>query len=197
MFISIDGANGVGKTTISTLVYERLQQKYDKVFLTKEPTNSTIGQFIKDLENIDEYKGYPLAYMILADRYYHIKKIEEKLNDGYIVITDRYIASSLVYQVLDGIDIEEVLKLNLKFKKPDIYFFITMTEGKIKEILKNRQNLTRFEIENTSFKELKLFDNAKTILEKYNYTCVTIYNNILEDSVEQILNYLDKIYNKT
>ncbi len=196
MFISIDGANGVGKTTISTLVYERLQQKYDKVFLTKEPTNSTIGQFIKDLENIDEYKGYPLAYMILADRYYHIKKIEEKLNDGYIVITDRYIASSLVYQVLDGIDIEEVLKLNLKFKKPDIYFFITMTEGKIKEILKNRQNLTRFEIENTSFKELKLFDNAKTILEKYNYTCVTIYNNILEDSVEQILNYLDKIYNK-
>ena len=67
MFISIDGANGVGKTTISALVYERLRQKYDKVFLTKEPTNSTVGQFIKDLENIDEYKGYPLAYMILED----------------------------------------------------------------------------------------------------------------------------------
>ena len=147
------------------------------------------------LREIGEFSVFKVAP--LADRYYHIKKIEEKLNDGYIVITDRYIASSLVYQVLDGINIEEILKLNLKFKKPDIYFFITMTEEKIKEILKNRQNLTRFEIENTSFKELKLFDNTKTILEKYNYTCVTIYNNISEDSVEQILNYLDKIYNKT
>jgi len=197
MFISIDGANGVGKTTISKLVYGKLQQKYSKVLLTKEPTNSNIGSFIRNLENIEEYKGYPLAYMILADRYHHIKKIEEKLNDGYIVISDRYIASSLVYQVLDGINIEEVLQENLKFKKPDIYFFITMKEEKIRDNFKNRENLTRFEDKRTIQKELKLFNDAKNTLEKYKYICITIHNDILEDSVESILNYIDKIYNKS
>lgn len=197
MFLSIDGANGVGKTSISKLLYEKLKQKYSKVFLTKEPTSSNIGQFIRSLENIEEYKGYPLAYMILADRHHHIKKIEEKLKDGYIVISDRYIASSLVYQVLDGINIEEVLQLNLKFKKPDIYFFITMEEKRIKNNFKNRENLTRFENNNTIQKELELFDDAKNILEKHEYTCITIHNEMLEDSVELILNYIDKIYNKT
>lgn len=197
MFISIDGANGVGKTTISKLVYEKLQQKYDKVFLTKEPTNSNIGQFIKNLENIEEYKGYPLAHLILADRHHHINQIKENLNDGYIVISDRYIASSLVYQVLDGIDIEEILKLNVNFKKPDIYFFITMSQDKIKENLKKRENLTRFETNNILQKELKLFDNAKNILEKHNFNCINIKNEILDDSVKLILNQINKTYNKT
>jgi len=197
MFISIDGANGVGKTTISKLVYEKLQQKYDKVFLTKEPTNSNIGQFIKNLENIEDYKGYPLAHMILADRYHHINIIKEKLDNEYIVISDRYIASSLVYQVLDGINIEEILKLNLNFTKPDIYFFITMNQDKIKENLKNRQNLTRFEVNNTLQKELKLFNNAKSILEEHNFNCIAIKNENLDDSVKLILNKIDEIYNKT
>jgi len=197
MFLSIDGANGVGKTSISKLLYEKLKERHSKVFLTKEPTSSNIGQFIRNLENTEEYKGYPLAYMILADRYYHINNIEEKLNDGYIVISDRYIASSLVYQVLDGINIEEVLQQNLKFKKPDIYFFITMKEEKIRNNFRNRKNLTRFEKNSTIQKELELFDDAKNILEKYEYTCITIHNEVLEESVELILSYIDEIYNKT
>lgn len=192
MFISIDGANGVGKTSISTLVYERLQQKYNKVFLTKEPTNSDIGQFIRNLENIEKYKGYPLFHLILADRHNHLNEIKQKLRDGYIVITDRYVASSLVYQVLDGIDIEEIFKHNSTFKIPNICFFISMNKETIKKNLNSRCYLTRFETESTLEKEIELFKSAKIVLENNGFNCIEIYNDILEDSVELILTDIHK-----
>lgn len=192
MFISIDGANGVGKTSISTLLYEKLQQKYNKVFLTKEPTNSDIGQFIRNLEDIEKYKGYPLFHLILADRYNHVNEIQQKLSDGYIVISDRYIASSLVYQVLDGIDAEEIYKHNSKFKMPEIYFFINMDKETIKKNLNHRCHITRFETESTLEKEAELFKNAKIVLENNGFNCIEIYNSRLEDSVELILTHINK-----
>jgi len=192
MFISIDGANGVGKTTISKLVYQKLKQKGKKVFLTREPTDSKIGTFIRKLEGIKSYSGMPLAHLIMADRYKHIEEINNKVENDVIVITDRYISSSLVYQVFDGISINYILNMNLEIIKPDISFFITSDEKRVKQEVSKRKVLTRFEKEMTTKEEIQLFREAKIILEKNNYFCIEVNNEILDDSINFIVEQIEK-----
>ena len=59
VFITFDGPNGVGKTTLLKSVSEKLKSKKMDVLLTKEPTNSELGKFLK---NYDEaYRGHSLS----------------------------------------------------------------------------------------------------------------------------------------
>jgi dTMP kinase len=162
-FIVIDGPNGVGKTTVINSLKKRLLQKNLDFIVTKEPTDSTIGNFIR--ENQNSYYANTLAALVAADRYDHIEKlIQPNLDKGKIVISDRYLASSLVYQVLDGLDYEFVLQLNAKIILPSLYFILTAISNTISERLSNRNSLTRFELDKKS-NESKLFEEAGNFLK--------------------------------
>ena len=112
-FITLEGPDGSGKTTISKIVFDQLMAEGYKVLLTREPGGIDIAEQIRaiilDKKNIAmEARTEALLYAA-ARRQHLIEKIEPALNDGYLVICDRFIDSSLVYQgVARNIGIDEV-----------------------------------------------------------------------------------------
>ena len=93
---TFEGIDGSGKTTIASLVYEMLRDKFE-VALTKEPTDSWTGQAVNRAveEGLD---GVTVALLFSADRYEHTKIIRSWLTKGTSVLCDRYLHSTLAYQ---------------------------------------------------------------------------------------------------
>lgn len=71
--------------------------------------------------NTDLYRAESLACLVAADRYHHLEtEIEPHLQEGEIVVCDRYIASSYVLQQLDGVSLAFVGALNSRARRPDL-----------------------------------------------------------------------------
>ncbi|MEM4571164.1 MAG: dTMP kinase, partial [Nanopusillaceae archaeon] len=102
MFIVIEGIDGCGKTRVIEELKKRLEEKGNKVFLTKEPFDNRIKELIKSIIKEEhpknKYFGLFLACLFAADRYLHQIEIEDKLNQNFIIISDRYYYSSFSYQ---------------------------------------------------------------------------------------------------
>lgn len=96
-FITFEGIDGSGKSTISKLVYKKLKSDGYDVIHTFEPTNSEIGiqvqKYIK--EGADPFVT---SFTFIADRVLHGKQITKWLEKGKIVICDRYAESTYAYQ---------------------------------------------------------------------------------------------------
>ncbi|MDE7433566.1 MAG: dTMP kinase [Mycoplasmoidaceae bacterium] len=106
LFITFEGPDGCGKTTIINLIYKDLQKKFgkNKVVLTREPggKNNVVAEDIRNiLLNKLSYNicDQTEALLFAASRAQHVKDfIIPNLKKGKIVLCDRYIHSSLVYQ---------------------------------------------------------------------------------------------------
>lgn len=120
--IVLEGPDGSGTTTHSTLLAEKLRSKGQDVLLTAEPTDSPIGLFIRDqLKKKDVDSASALQLLFCADRAWHIERvIRPALETGKIVISDRYVISTLVYGEALGLDPEWLLKINTPFIEPDV-----------------------------------------------------------------------------
>ena len=126
-FVAIDGPNGVGKTTLLEEIEKIIKSKNIQLYKTKEPTNSILGNFIREIS--EEINGDTLACLVSADRYEHLKnEIIPELEKGKIVITDRYVLSSLILQVIDGVKENFILNLNSQIIKPDLQLAIFADE---------------------------------------------------------------------
>ena len=149
ILIVIEGSDGAGLSTQAALLTEYLRDKGGKVILTKEPTTSSIGNLIRSALK-QEWKPSPVALQLLfaADRENHLEEeIEPALRENKIVISDRYILSSLAFGSID-VDQEFLKQINLKFRKPDLTFIIdTPPEVCLKRINENRATLELFEEE--------------------------------------------------
>lgn len=97
MFIAFEGIDGSGKTTLTHLVSRKLIQKGFRVCQTKEPTDRLRIPAEKSSRH-DVQTAIELFFRFTEDRFLHQKYIEENLLKNDIVISDRYIASSLAYQ---------------------------------------------------------------------------------------------------
>ncbi len=95
MFITLEGIDGSGKTSVSRMLKEYFENFGKKVYLTEEPT-----QIIFDVKSIMEkdLDAFTRTFIFMADRVEHIKLIREKLSLDYIVICDRYVDSTFAYQ---------------------------------------------------------------------------------------------------
>ena len=189
-FVAIDGPNGVGKTTLLEAIKKRMKDKDIQIYMTKEPTNSILGKFIKEIS--EEITGDSLACLISADRYEHLKnEIIPELKKGKIVITDRYILSSLILQVMDGVKDSFILNLNSKIIKPDLQLAIFAAEKVIQERLEQREKLTRFEKNNQSKKELINMKKGIEKLKELNVKILCVDNSSnLEDNAAKIVDYI-------
>ena len=99
LFIVLDGIDGSGTTTHSRLLAGFLSLKGLKVHLTHEPSNSEIGKLLRNFLKDDKIPPSTDALLFAADRDLHYRnEIKMKLEEGYIVISDRYIESSIIYQ---------------------------------------------------------------------------------------------------
>ncbi|MFE3846146.1 dTMP kinase [Thermoplasmatota archaeon] len=149
-FITFEGIDGSGKTTILKLVYKKLKSEGFDVISTFEPTNSYIGKYVqKCIEN--NYDPYLTSFTFIADRIDHSKKINKWLNENKIVLCDRYSDSTLAYQ---SVQLEKLIENPIKWLKeisdrniiiPDrTFLFIIDPELSIQRI-KNREKIISFE----------------------------------------------------
>jgi dTMP kinase len=101
LFISLEGIDGVGKSTQSDLLEEFLTAAGRKVVRTLEPGGTELGQEIRHLLLHRKGDVAPRAEALLyaADRAHHVAtKVRPALERGEVVITDRYLDSSVAYQ---------------------------------------------------------------------------------------------------
>jgi len=127
VFICIEGLDKSGKTSQSILLVEALnKQKFDAIYTT-EPSNGEIGKFIRRniLHRKERVPAVVEALLFAADRIDHNEReIRPMLKDGKIVISDRYIYSSLAYQGAAGLDINWIRGINKSAVKPDIAIYL-------------------------------------------------------------------------
>ena len=118
MFISFEGLDGSGKTTVIKMVEEFLVNKGLKVLLTREPGAKDSKEALKIREIIlnpeNELDDMTEAVLYAADRSLHLKRtILPALKENTVILCDRYIDSSLAYQgKARGLGIDRVKKLN-------------------------------------------------------------------------------------
>ncbi len=147
LFIVFEGPDGSGLSTQSKLLLEWFRSQDEKVLLTKEPTNSMIGGIIRSvLKKEWEVDMKTFALLFSADRSHHLSnEIKPALKDGYHVVCDRYILSTLAFNVEKG-SLEWLKQLNSQFRTPD-FTFILDVPGKIcvKRIKKSRFGMEFFE----------------------------------------------------
>ncbi|MGC8662611.1 MAG: dTMP kinase [Candidatus Micrarchaeia archaeon] len=171
LFVVFEGLDGAGSTTQASLL-ESYLRKEKKVLLTKEPTSGIVGGLIRaTLQGDLSISSETLQLLFAADRSYHLKKeIEPALAKDYVVISDRYFFSSLAYGVSSGLDKGWLVKINEKFRLPDVSIFIDVNpEVCIKRISNNRFAAELFEKEE-SLKKVRW--EYMTLSKEYNFNIV-------------------------
>lgn len=143
VFIIIEGLDGSGKTTQAVLLTKKLSESYN-VFCTAEPSNGKIGTFIRESCLYGE-KRIPTeaeALLFAADRIEHIQnEIRLALDEGKLVICDRYIYSSLAYQGSAGLSLDWIKTINARALQPDVAFFIDVDPKRVLERLQRKKSV--------------------------------------------------------
>ena len=99
IFIVIDGIDGCGSTTQTAKLGEKLIEKGIKVHLTCEPSQLPVGKLLRHYLQDNSSPSPTDALLFAADRVEHYyNEIKPKLDNGFIVISDRYIEASIAYQ---------------------------------------------------------------------------------------------------
>lgn len=116
VFVSLEGPEGAGKSTVARRLVLALEGRRLEVLLTREPGSGAIGQRLRSvlLESEDMTQKCEL-FLFLADRAQHVESVvRPALDNGTIVLCDRYADSTIVYQGhARGFDLELVRNLNL------------------------------------------------------------------------------------
>lgn len=129
-FIVIEGLDGSGKTTQLEFIKKWFKDNMPNktVILTREPggTDNPIGEQIREILLNNEMNDYTRVLLYAASRYEHSKKIEEWIRNGYIVICDRYLYSSIAYQSSDIISVSNIINVNRyeNIAIPDLVLFL-------------------------------------------------------------------------
>ncbi len=157
LFVVLEGIDGSGKTTIAKMLVERLRVMGYNAEYTFEPTDSEIVELIRGV-----YRAYRDAYIdalaFALDRLIHLKRrVIPLLEEGYIVVSDRYMYSSIAYQTASGAPLEWVMEVNRWALKPDlaIYLDVDPLTG-----LKRRQSMeSRF----PEFEKLEFIERVRRV----------------------------------
>ncbi|MFE9559038.1 dTMP kinase [Streptomyces sp. NPDC006703] len=164
LFITLDGPSGVGKSTTVTALHRELQGRGMAVHQTAEPSTTPLGVFTR--ANANTIHGHALACLVMADRYAHIEQeITPALQTGATVLCDRYIASTLVLQQLDGVPLQFLMDMNADILLPHLAVILTASPGLVAERIAQRGVRHRFHLDPTMpSREVDLYDEAAHIL---------------------------------
>jgi len=161
VLISIEGCDGAGKTTHARRLRDGLLRYGFDVVYTTEPSTSKIGRFIRlNVSRAKEQVPVEVeALLFAADRFEHIKnEVEPALRRGKIVISDRYVHSSLAYQGARMADLDWLQKINSFVLKPDLGIYLDVAP---------KVGLRRKKREKTVFENLGLQRIVRKIYLKF------------------------------
>jgi len=143
VFICIEGLDGCGKTTQAKMLVRRLRKSCDAIY-TAEPSRGKIGRFIKKhcLHGDKRSSGIVEALLFAADRSEHVENtVLPALKKGQIVVSDRYVYSSLAYQGATGLDLGWIKRINEYAIRPDLAIFIDVEPETVVQRLKPKKSV--------------------------------------------------------
>ncbi|ENW92669.1 dTMP kinase [Acinetobacter dispersus] len=159
MFISFEGTEGVGKTTLIRKIHQYFEQQGKEVVLTREPGGTPLAEQIRSLllaVNHEEQMSHDTELLLIyAARAQHLQQvILPALAAGKIVLSDRFTDASFAYQCAGrGLSQEKLQLLNQTFvaKMPNITFWLDAPIELGMTRARERGALDRFEQEKLSF----------------------------------------------
>ncbi len=144
LLISIDGPGGVGKTATIEHLAAMLGRAGLPVHRTAQPSTGPIGALARDL--VPTAGGAALACLFAADRYHHLDtEIRPHRAAGHIVLCDRYLASGLVVQRADGLNLAFLAGINAHADPPDLAVILTADPDTIARRLAARGAHNRYQ----------------------------------------------------
>jgi|SRR5690554_3718687 len=193
LFITIEGPDGSGKSTIVREIGNRLNKANINHITTREPGGIDIAEQIRHIILNPKNKKMDAkteALLYAASRRQHlVEKILPALDIGKHVICERFVESSLAYQGYGrNIGIDEVFSIN-KFAidniLPDITIFLDIEPNVgLKRIKKNRDNLDRLDLESIDFHQ-KVYEGYKKVKEMFADRIIIVDAN---RTIEQVIN---------
>lgn len=180
MFVTVDGPNGVGKSTIVAQLAEALQQRGHAVTQVREPSQSDVGVLARQHE--EHLVGMPLAALVIADRYWQIEtEIKPVLAQGGTVISDRYVAATLVLQRLDGLSLDLLWEMSRCVIVPDLSVLLAADAATLASRLSTRDQLSRFEkMARSAEQELAHYADAARLLRDAGYRLLSLDTDTLD-----------------
>ena len=202
IFITIEGPEGAGKTTVMKDVAEKLQSEGYEIITTREPGGIRISERIREVildNDLIEMDGRTEALLYAAARRQHlVEKIVPALTEGKIVLCDRFVDASLAYQgYARGLGIDEVLSIN-EFAIGNLMPNLTLLFDLDPEIGLSRiaqhdnRELNRLDVESLSFHKL-VREGYQEVVKRYpDRIHVIDASRTQEEVTGEVLNVLKK-----
>ncbi|MBE3568538.1 MAG: dTMP kinase [Bacillales bacterium] len=204
MFITVEGPEGAGKTTIAQRIVEHLKREGYPVIYTREPGGISISEQIRHVllnKQNTAMDGRTEALLYAAARRQHlVEKVIPALETGTIVLCDRFIDSSLAYQgYARGLGIEEVYKINefaVNGAMPNLtlYFDISPEIG-LSRIQQNKgREVNRLDLETLDFHQ-RVRKGYWQLLDRFPERMVKInaeqpIESVFQDSWKTVLKWI-------
>ena len=201
-FIVFEGVEGCGKSFQSKKLYKNLKKKKISTILTREPGGTKSAELIRKLilsdyfrkSKREKFDKYTDTLLYLAARNEHVKtKILPALQKNKIVICDRFVDSTIAYQVfgkkVDLKFIKNIHKKILKNLKPNITFILKVSPKSSKKRLLKRKSRNRYDNFSQSFYSKAQNSFIKIAKSKKNYYILNSSNNdnLLEKKIFNIV----------
>ena len=197
-FITFEGGDGSGKTSQINLLKKYFEDKGKEVVISREPGGTQISEKIRNIIldiNNSEMSDITEALLYAAARAQHVHEvIQPAIDAGKVVICDRYVDSSVVYQgYARNIGIDKVTQINdiaINGLKPDKTFYLDLEASIGLNRKKNQTELDRLEKEKLEFHE-RVIEGYRNLANKYKDRIIQVdatltVNEIHESILENI-----------
>ena len=203
LFITFEGPDGSGKTTVATAVCEKLKEKGFEVVHTREPGGIEIAEQIRNI--ILDPKNTAMdakteALLYAASRRQHlVEKVLPSVKQGKVVICERFIDSSLAYQGYGrNLGFDEVLNINLfaiDNTYPDLTIYLDVDEQVGLDRLSDRKFKDRLDQESIDFHH-KVCEGYREVLKRFKDRITIVdasksLQEVIDDSLNIVLEYLN------
>ncbi|MGL4483893.1 MAG: dTMP kinase [Anaerovoracaceae bacterium] len=199
LLITMEGTDGAGKSTQTLRITKYLTDMGIDFIFTREPGGTKISEEIRNIildTNNSEMDYMTEALLYAASRAQHVAEvITPALAENKLVVCDRYIDSSIVYQGFARGLGDDVLKINLLAVKdclPDVTFLLSLSgEETIKRMSNSKKD--RLELEGEKFHQT-VYDGYQKLAEVYPERIISIDAAKTKDEVtKEIIGHLEKI----
>lgn len=144
IFICIEGLDASGKTTHAhRLVGSLLERGYAALYTT-EPSSGQVGKFVRTyiLQRRERVPTVVEALLFAVDRVDHVERtIKPAIKEGKIVVSDRYLYSSLAYQGATGLSLNWIEEINKFALHPDLAIYIDVPPEIVIKRLKRKKSV--------------------------------------------------------
>lgn len=203
LFITFEGPDGSGKTTVCSEVFAKLKEDGYDVIHTREPGGIEIAEKIRkiilDPSNTDMDERTEALLYAASRRQHLVKKVLPALKEGKIVVCERFVDSSLAYQGYGRkIGFDEVLKINefaIEGLFPDLTIYLDVDEKTGLKRIESRSFKDRLDLEDLEFHHL-VHEGYEKVLEVFKDRIKVVdaakpLNEVIEKAYEIIKEKID------